>query len=61
MKNILIVLSTLVVAFLISALLDWPWVANNPVRYALVVVSIVLVLLLGWLLLKENAKQKTNQ
>jgi hypothetical protein len=35
-------------------------VANNPVRYALVVVSIVLVLLLGWLLLKENAKQKTN-
>ncbi len=56
----LIVLSTLLVAFLISALLDWPWVANNPVRYALVVVSIVLVLLLGWLLLKENAKQKTN-
>jgi hypothetical protein len=61
MKNIAIVLATIIIAFLVSALLDWSWVANNPVRYALVVVIIILVLLLGWLLLKENAKQKTNQ
>jgi cell division protein FtsW (lipid II flippase) len=61
MKNIAIVLATIIIAFLVSALLDWSWVANNPVRYALVVVIIILVLLLGWLSLKENAKQKTNQ
>lgn len=61
MKNIAIVMSTITIAFLVSALLDWPWVANNPVRYALVVVLILLVLMLGWLLLKENSKQKTNQ
>ena len=61
MKNIAIVLGTIIIAFLVSALLDWSWVANNPVRYALVVVIIFLVLLLGWLLLKENVKSKTNQ
>ena len=61
MKNIAIVLATIIIAFLVSALLDWPWVANNPVRYALVVIVIILVLLLGWILLKENTKQNQNQ
>lgn len=61
MKNIAIVLGTIIIAFLVSALLDWSWVANNPVRYALVVIVIILVLLLGWILLKENTKQNQNQ
>ena len=61
MKNIAIVLVTIIIAFLVSALLDWSWVANNPVRYALVVIVIILVLLLGWILLKENTKQNQNQ
>ena len=61
MKNIAIVLGTIIIAFLVSALLDWSWVANNPVRYALVVIVIILVLLLKWILLKENTKQNQNQ
>lgn len=61
MKNIAIVLGTIIIAFLVSALLDWSWVATNPVRYVLVVVIIILVLLLGFLVLRENTKHKTNQ
>lgn len=61
MKNIAIVIGTITIAFLVSALLDWPWVATNPVRYALVIVVILLVLILGWFLLKENTNKKTNQ
>ncbi|OXB01738.1 hypothetical protein B0A75_04670 [Flavobacterium oncorhynchi] len=68
MKILKIILITFIVAFFTSALYEFPFVNNNPVRWSLVLLMIVLELLSGFCyafyiikkIIKEN-NSKPNQ
>ena len=54
MKIIKIILATFAIAFLTTALFEIPFVNNNPVRYALVVLLVILELLTGFFYTKSE-------
>lgn len=56
MKIPFIILFTFVLAMLTSLLLSWDFIALNPVRYALVVLLIIVELASGFLWFKSEVK-----
>lgn len=56
MKIIFIILATFIIAILTSSLLELPFFSNNPVRYVLVVLLIIIELLTGFFYIKSEAK-----
>jgi hypothetical protein len=62
MKIPFIILFTFVLAMLTSLLLSWSFIAFNPVRYALVVILIIVELLSGFFWVKFEVKNlKENE
>lgn len=62
MKILKIIIATFLIAFVTSALYELPFINNNPVRYALVVILIIIELLTGFFYVKtEIATLKPNQ
>lgn len=55
-KIILAILATFIIAILTSSLLELPFFGNNPVRYVLVVLLIIIELLTGFFYIKSEAK-----
>ena len=51
MKTLLIILGTFALAFVTSLLLEWPLVAQNMVRYILVVLLMACELIVGGMVL----------
>lgn len=57
MKIILIILSTFLLALLTSALLDINFIAQNPVRYGLIVLLILVELTTGFFYIKHQVQK----
>lgn len=60
MKIVLIIILTFILAFVTSALFELACIAENPVRYALVVLLIVVELIASYFYIKTEV-QKLNQ
>lgn len=60
MKIILIILSTFVLALFTSALFEINFIAQNPVRYVLIVLLILVEIAVGYFYIKSEV-QKLNQ
>lgn len=58
MKTLIIILATFCIAMLTSALLEWPFIAQNLVRYVLVVLLISIELLTGFFYIKTEIKKQ---
>lgn len=60
MKRLFIILAAFVLAFAASFLLDVPSISGNVVRYALVVLLIIVILWLGWLMFRAADEGDDN-
>lgn len=56
LKIILAILMTFGIAFATSLLFEWHFIAKNWLRYALVVMLILLELVIGFFYVKEESK-----
>lgn len=54
MKIILIILSTFILALFTSALFEIAFIAQNPVRYSLIILLILVELALGYFYIKSE-------
>lgn len=56
MKIIILIISVFIIAMFTSALLEWDFIAKNPIRYILVVMLIVFELVTGFFYMKSEIK-----
>lgn len=56
MKIVLIIIATFFIAILTTALLDIDFFSVNPVRYALIVLLVLIELLTGFFYIKSEIK-----
>lgn len=56
MKILLIILATFILAFATSFLYELDFITKNPIRYALVLVLILIELLTGFFYIKSEIK-----
>jgi hypothetical protein len=54
MKQILIIITTFILAFTTSLLMDWSWIKANMMREGLVILLIVLELITGYFIIKSS-------
>lgn len=56
MKIIYVILATFLIAIVTSALLELNFFSENPVRYVLVILLIIIELLIGFFYIKSEIK-----
>lgn len=58
MKQLFLILLTFIIAFATSLLFDLPFVANNQVRYILVILLIIIEIVVGFNAVKTTTIKK---